>query len=247
MFNKVWPLSLPTSTAPGLNPKVLFFPGPINNVSVFPLVTLVWNSVPLDPSVPSGTSTVKLSGFFLLINPEITFKLPCFTLATIFPSLVSGSYIKVSITTSDSAPIVKVDWSKSNICVPEFSAAKIVSFKYILSPALRVLLPVLTVPFIAPTIPTNCFSIVSFSSACKDVVKNTKPTIKDNILFIRRIYTNFLGLKNHFFTHFGFLQPEKHNKIGDYLNLLKKDFPKALNWKILKYQKQKILSRNQNW
>ena len=72
-------------------PNVLFFPGPINKVSVLPCDTIVWNSVPLDPNVPSGTSTVRLSGLFLLINPEITFKLPCFTLATILPSLVAGS------------------------------------------------------------------------------------------------------------------------------------------------------------
>ena len=99
----------PTRTAPGLIPRVLFFPGPINKVSVFPLETIVWNSVPLEPKVPSGTSTVKLSGFFLLINPDITFKLPCFTLATIFPSFVAGSKINVSITTSESSPIVNVD------------------------------------------------------------------------------------------------------------------------------------------
>ena len=88
-------------------------------MSVFPFETIVWNSVPLEPNVPSGTSTVKLSGFFLLISPEITFKLPCFTLATIFPSFVSGSKTNVSITTSESSPTVKVDWSKSKIWVPE--------------------------------------------------------------------------------------------------------------------------------
>ena len=100
-----------TKTAPGLNPKVLFFPGPINKVwVVFDfLFTIVWNSVPLDPRVPSGTSTVKLSGFFLLIKPEITFKLPFLTVETIFPSLFSGSYINVSITTSESEPMVNVD------------------------------------------------------------------------------------------------------------------------------------------
>ena len=129
LFNKVWPNLLPTRTAPGLIPKVLFFPGPINKVSVFPFETIVWNSVPLEPSVPSGTSTVKLSGFFLLISPEITFKLPCLTLATIFPSFVSGSNTNVSITTSESSPIVKVDWSKSNIWVPAPTPAYIVSFK----------------------------------------------------------------------------------------------------------------------
>ena len=88
---------------------MLFFPGPINKVSVLPFDTIVWNSVPLEPKVPSGTSTVRLSGFFLLINPEITFKLPCLTLATIYPSLVAGSKINVSITTSESSPTVKVD------------------------------------------------------------------------------------------------------------------------------------------
>ena len=76
MSNKVWPRLFPTSTAPGLMPRVLFLPGPINKVSVLPFETIVWNSVPLEPKVPSGTSTVRLSGFFLLINPEITFKLP---------------------------------------------------------------------------------------------------------------------------------------------------------------------------
>ena len=117
----VFPNLLPTSTAPGLNPNVLFFPGPINNVSVllFFLETIVWNSVPLDPRVPSGTFTVKLSGSFLLINPEITFKLPSLTVATIFPSLVLGSYINVSIKTSESAPIVNVDWSNNKSCVPD--------------------------------------------------------------------------------------------------------------------------------
>ena len=129
MLSKVDPNLFPTRTAPGLNPKVLFFPGPISNVLVLFFVTFVWNSVPLDPSVPSGTSTVKLSGFFLLIKPDITFKLPCFTLATILPSLVAGSYINVSITTSDSDPIVKVDWSNKRICVPESAPASIVSFK----------------------------------------------------------------------------------------------------------------------
>ena len=91
LSNIVFPNLFPTKTAPGLNPKVLFLPGPINKVSVLLFETTVWNSVPLDPNVPSGTSTVKLSGFFLLIKPEITFKLPCLTLATIFPSLVAGS------------------------------------------------------------------------------------------------------------------------------------------------------------
>ena len=91
-------------------------------MSVFPFETIVWNSVPLDPSVPSGTSTVKLSGFFLLISPEITFKLPCLTLATIFPSFVFGSKTNVSITTSESSPTVNVDWSKSKIWVPEPAA-----------------------------------------------------------------------------------------------------------------------------
>ena len=64
----VFPNLLPTRTAPGLKPSVLFFPGPINNVSVFLffLETIVWNSVPLEPKVPSGTLTVKLSGFFCL-------------------------------------------------------------------------------------------------------------------------------------------------------------------------------------
>ena len=123
LFNIVLPNLFPTRTAPGLKPSVLFFPGPINKVSVFFLPTIVWNSVPLDPKVPSGTSTVKLSGFFLLIKPEITFKLPFLTFATIFPSFVAGSYIKVSITTSESDPIVNVDWSRSNICVPAPSAA----------------------------------------------------------------------------------------------------------------------------
>ena len=108
---------------------MLFFPGPINKVSVLFFETIVWNSVPLDPKVPSGTSTVKLSGFFLLINPEITFKLPCLTLATIFPSFVAGSYIKVSITTSESDPIVNVDWSNRSNWVPDSAPAKIVSFK----------------------------------------------------------------------------------------------------------------------
>ena len=88
-------------------------------MSVLPFDTTVWNSVPLDPNVPSGTSTVKASGSFLLIKPDITFKLPCFTLATIFPSLVAGSNIKVSITTSESSPTVNVDWSNNKICVPE--------------------------------------------------------------------------------------------------------------------------------
>ena len=91
MLSKVDPSLFPTRTAPGLNPSVLFFPGPISNVLVCFFDTIVWNSVPLDPSVPSGTLTVKLSGFFLLIKPEITFRLPCFTFATIFPSFVSGS------------------------------------------------------------------------------------------------------------------------------------------------------------
>ena len=91
LFNNVFPNLFPTSTAPGLKPNVLFFPGPINKVSVLLFVTNVWNSVPLDPNVPSGTLTVKLSGFFLLIKPEITFKLPCLTLATILPSLLLGS------------------------------------------------------------------------------------------------------------------------------------------------------------
>ena len=91
LSNNVCPKLFPTKTAPGLIPKVLFFPGPINKVSVLPFETIVWNSVPLEPSVPSGTSTVKASGFFLLIRPEITFKLPCLTLATIFPSFVAGS------------------------------------------------------------------------------------------------------------------------------------------------------------
>ena len=91
LFKRVDPNLFPTKTAPGLIPSELFFPGPINNVSVFPLDTIVWNSVPLEPNVPSGTSTVRFSGFFLLINPDITFKLPCLTLATIFPSLVAGS------------------------------------------------------------------------------------------------------------------------------------------------------------
>ena len=40
---KVDPKLFPTSTAPGLIPKVLFFPGPINKVSVLPLETIVWN------------------------------------------------------------------------------------------------------------------------------------------------------------------------------------------------------------
>ena len=65
----------------------------------------------------------------MLINPDIIFKLPFFTLATIFPSLVAGSYINVSITTSDSDPMVKVDWSNKRICVPESVPARIVSFK----------------------------------------------------------------------------------------------------------------------
>ena len=119
MLNSVWPKLFPTRTAPGLKPNVLFFPGPINKVSVFWFDTMVWNSVPLEPKVPSGTLTVRLSGFFLLIKPEIIFKLPFLTFATIFPSFVAGSYIKVSITTSESDPIVNVDWSSSNICVPE--------------------------------------------------------------------------------------------------------------------------------
>ena len=38
-----------------------------------------------------STFTVRLSGFFLLIKPDITFKLPCLTFATIFPSFVAGS------------------------------------------------------------------------------------------------------------------------------------------------------------
>ena len=67
----VCPNLLTTSTAPGLRPRVLFFPGPINNVSVFFLETIVWNSVPLDPKVPSGTSTVKLSGFFYLLSQKL--------------------------------------------------------------------------------------------------------------------------------------------------------------------------------
>ena len=100
-----------TKTAPALKPKVLFFPGPINNVRVSfaLLLTIVWNSVPLEPKVPSGTLTDKLSGFFLLTKPEITFKLPFLTFATIFPSLFFGSYINVSITTAESEPMVKVD------------------------------------------------------------------------------------------------------------------------------------------
>ena len=192
LSNIVFPNLLPTSTAPGLKPNVLFFPGPINNVSVllFFLETTVWNSVPLDPKVPSGTSTVKLSGFFLLIKPEITFKLPCLTLATIFPSLVFGSYIKVSITTSESDPIVNVDWSSNNICVPDPAPAKIVSFKYILSPGFNSLVSVFTVPEVAPTIPTNCFSIVS-SSACEILNIKNKPIITDKIFFISTRYTNF--------------------------------------------------------
>ena len=115
----VLPNLFPTRTAPGLKPNVLFFPGPINKVSVFFSDTIVWNSVPLEPKVPPGTLTIRLSGFFLLIKPEIIFKLPFLTLATIFPSFVAGSYIKVSITTSESDPIVNVDWSSSSICVPE--------------------------------------------------------------------------------------------------------------------------------
>ena len=40
-MNFVFPNLLPTSTAPGLKPSVLFFPGPINKVSVFFLDTIV--------------------------------------------------------------------------------------------------------------------------------------------------------------------------------------------------------------
>ena len=66
---------------------------------------------------------------FIDIKPEITFKLPFLTVEIIFPSLFFGSYINVSITTSESEPIVNVVWSKRSSCVPEFAPDKIVSPK----------------------------------------------------------------------------------------------------------------------
>ena len=41
LSNIVFPNLFPTKTAPGLNPKVLFLPGPINKVSVLLFVTTV--------------------------------------------------------------------------------------------------------------------------------------------------------------------------------------------------------------
>ena len=121
----------------------------------------------------------------MLINPEITFKLPCFTLATIFPSFVAGSNIKVSITTSDSSPTVKVDWSNNKIWVPEAAPEIIDSFKYILSPIFNSLVSVLTVPEITPTIPTSCLSIFNVSLANELIlIKNNKLMNIVRILFI---------------------------------------------------------------
>ena len=78
------------------------------------------------------------------------------------------------MTTSESSPTVKVDWSNNKICVPEFAPEIMVSLRYILSPDFNSLVSVLTTPDIAPTTPTNCFFISSFSSAiaCK-FKKNT--------------------------------------------------------------------------
>jgi hypothetical protein len=63
-----------------------------------------------------------------------------------------------------------------------------------LSPALSSLAPALAVPDIAPTIPTNCFSISIFSSAW--VILNTK----NNAIIVDKIF--FHPPKVPFFTTF---------------------------------------------
>ena len=80
---------------------------------------------------------------------------------------------------------MKVDWSNNKIWVPDSAPEIIDSFKYILSPIFNSLVSVLTVPEIAPTIPTSCLSIFNVSLAYELIlIKNNKLMNIVRILFI---------------------------------------------------------------
>ena len=87
---------------------------------------------------------------------------------------------------------MKVDWSNNKIWVPEFKSEIIVSFRYILSPVFNYRVSVLTVPEIAPTIPTSCLSIFNVSLANElTLIKNNKLKNIVKILFIAEKLTKF--------------------------------------------------------
>ena len=69
----------------------------------------------------------------------------------------------------------------------EFKSEIIVSFRYILSPVFNSRVSVLTMPEIAPTIPTSCFSIFNVSVANElTLIKNNKLKNIVKIFFITK-------------------------------------------------------------
>ena len=87
---------------------------------------------------------------------------------------------------------MKVDWSNNKIWVPEFKSEIIVSFRYTLSPVFNSRVSVLTMPEIAPTIPTSCLSIFNVSLANElTLIKNNKLKNIVKILFIAEKLTKF--------------------------------------------------------
>ena len=155
LSNTTLPRSLNTSTAPGLKPKVLFSPGPINKTLLSPSSsTIVWNSVPLVPIVPAGVLTTKSSGLPWLILPLKTLTLPEVMFVRIFPFSVLGSYTNSSIVIDDFCPSVKTVSSNNNTCDFDWSSTIISSPKYTGSPAFKIWsFWFLTVPTTKPIFP----------------------------------------------------------------------------------------------